>query len=916
MTKHAKSLIALIASAFAFGVGALPATADQQFDKVEVSLSDSTGDAFQSGEALRTAGGHPDMRATFAFKTGLLIPDLTGPVDGPLEDVRQLDFALPVGMTGNPTVVPRCSNADLVAPGLPNANCSPDTQVGTVFVTAVNGDTYSSYLIGLFNIEPAAGEPARFGFNFNNVVNTIVAHVRPGDYGISSGSLRVSTAEPLKLVRVNLWGVPADPVHDPERLSPATGAGASSSQPLLPFLTAPGSCTDEPATFVASADSWQNPGRMAVAEVTADPDGIPFKFDGCEQLPFAPTVTARPLSHVADAPTGLDVDVDVPQTDTATGRTTAHVRKVVLALPEGMSVSPGSAAGLGACAPAQIGLGTNDAPSCPDSSKIGTVTVDTPLLSDPLEGDVILAKQNDNPFGSLLALYMVVKGPGFYLKLPGRVDPDPVTGRLTTTFDNTPQLPFSHLKVRLRGGSRASLATPAACGTYSAHVEVTSWATDKVVSSDTPMTIDEGCSTGGFAPGFSAGSVVPIAGQFSPFTVQIDRPDGQQILDGVTVEMPEGALAKLKGVPLCPDAEAIAGTCDAGSRVGSATVGAGPGSAPFVLADQPVYLAGPYKGAPYSLSVATRVIAGPLDLGTIVVRQALHVDPDDAHVTVVSDPLPTIIEGIPLRLRSVDVDIDRPGFTMTPTSCEEKEVVATLHSAQGATVRRSSRFQVGGCAGLGFTPKLGLRLTGKSQMRSGGHPSLRALLTQRSGQANIAKAKVTLPKNVVLDSKNAYDPKLVCDYDKSLKADCPASSKIGKATLNTPILDKPLTGAVHLVQGIRFGPTGNRIRTLPTLLVKLRGEVSINLRSKTSVDRQSRLVSTFPNVPDAPAAKFSLQINGGKKGILTVTENRRGRINLCKSKQTALVNTDGQNGRNADYPTRVATPCKTGKKKR
>jgi hypothetical protein len=300
----------------------------------------------------------------------------------------------------------------------------------------------------------------------------------------------------------------------------------------------------------------------------------------------------------------------------------------------------------------------------------------------------------------------------------------------------------------------------------------------------------------------------------------------------------------------------------------------------------------------------------------VKVRQALQVDPDTAQVSVVSDPLPQIVKGVPIRLRSIGVAVDRPGFTINPTSCDAKQVDATLTAIDGAVYENSRRFQVGDCAALPFTPRIGMRLTGNRQVRSGGHPALRAVVTQRSGQANIRAAKVTLPRDVVLDPENSSDPKLLCGYDAALKADCPASSVIGRASLSTPILNRKLSGPVHLVQGIRFGKNGNRIRSLPTLLVTLRGEVAIDLRSKTAVDAENRLVSRFPAVPDAAVSKFSLRINGGKKGILVVTENRRGRIDLCRSKQIALVETDGHNGKRADYPARVKTPCATKAKKK
>jgi hypothetical protein len=889
---------------------AASARADLQFDSVGFSLSDP------DGEFVRQAGAHPD----FALDVALPI-DANKPYDGkslpgPTEALRTVDVDLPVGMVGNPAAFATCAPAQLANNGNGVVDCPVESQVGYVRVTANSlQGSVTTFLVGLYNMSHGPDVAAKFGFKVVAATSTITARVRPGDYGISSASLSVSQALGIHAVHVELWGVPADPSHDPFRqmrgqatiLYPWPVPSAASR---VPFFTNPTSCTDAPVTFAVRGDSWENPGVLDSRTASADPDGTPFVFDGCHRLPFDPSIDVQPMSRVADSPSGLEVDLAVPQSEDPDGLGTAHVRRVVTTLPEGMSVSPSSAAGLGACALSEIKLGSHDVPTCPDSSKIGSVVVDTPLLEDPLEGDVILAAQDDNPFHSLLALYIAVKGPGFYLKLPGRVDPDPVTGQLTTTFDNTPQLPFSRMRLKFDGGPGAPLANPTACGTYETQTDITSWATDDVVSLSSPMVIDEGCGARLFSPSFSAGSTLPFAGESSPFMFALTRGDRSQFLSRVDSEMPEGLLARIKDATQCPEPAATDGTCALGTEIGSTSVLSGPGDAPLALKGR-VYLTGPYKGAPFGLSIVvpTKGQAGPFDLGDVVVRAAIEVDPDDASVSVKSDPFPTIIEGFPLRLRQAVINIDRPGFMVNPTSCAQKQIKATIYSTEGATAERTSPFRVGDCAGLAFTPKLGLRLTGKRQMRSGGHPALRALLIQRTGQSNIAKARVTLPRNVVLDSKNAYDPKLVCDYDKSLKADCPASTIVGKASLKTPILDKPLAGAVHLVQGIRFGPSGNRIRTLPTLLVKLRGEVAINLRSKTSVDSKSRLVSTFPNVPDAPAKRFALQINGGRKGILTVTENRRGRINLCNSRQTALVKTDGQNGKNADYPTRVKTPC-------
>jgi hypothetical protein len=891
----------------------------------DLSFETSSFDLTEDGQFSRQAGGHPDFTVNLSFPVNpnAVVDGRVAP--GPDESVHSVDVDLPPGMVGNPNSIAECDPKDFARPGAGYAACPLASQVGWAEVL-FDGDTGpGTAVVGVFNLAHAPDIPARFGFNYLGTVALIDGRVRPGDYGISAGSVSVSQALAVESVKLTLWGVPADPSHDNLRGGIIDASGPPQSLPdvpRLPFLSAPTSCTDTPVSFTMRGDSWQNLGVFDTRSTTVDSDGTPFVFEGCDRLPFAPSIEVGPSSRAADGPSGLDVDLQVPQSDEPDGLATAHVRRVAMTLPEGMSVSPSSAAGLGACAPAQIGLGTNDAPTCPDSAKLGEVTIDTPVLEDPLEGEMILATQNDNPFGSLLALYLVVEGPGFHLKLPGRIDLDQATGQLTAIFDNTPQLPFSRMRVKFLGGPRASLATPARCGAYNTHVEITSWASDVPVSLDSPTTIDQNCA-GGFSPSFAAGVTNTTAGATGgTFAVTVGRRDGEQVMKAIrSVQLPEGLLGKVASVPLCGDAQAAAGTCAEASRLGHVQAAAGPGDLPLWIPEagkRPtgVFLTGPYKGAPYGLSIVVPAQAGPFDLGTVVVRSALRVDPRTAAITAETEDMPHILEGIPLRLREIRLILDRAGFMLNPTSCATKTVDATIVSLQGTVAKPSNRFQVGECARLAFTPKLGVGLEGRKQMRSGGHPTFKALLTQKAGQANIAKAKVTLPKNLVLDSKNAYDPKLVCDYDKAQAADCPASSVIGRASLKTPILAKPLTGAVHLVQGIRFGPTGNRIRTLPTLLVKLRGEVAIDLRSKTSVDSKSRLVSTFPNVPDAPAARFALRINGGRKGILTVTENRRGRINLCNAKQTALVSTDGQNGKDADFRTRVKTPCAKRKNKR
>ncbi|HEV7979008.1 hypothetical protein, partial [Amycolatopsis sp.] len=395
ITKHVMRSMLAVLAAGALSLALTPtAGADLAFTSVGASL---TG---PDGTFSRQAGEHSDLTIHAEFSQPATEP------------VRDFDVDLPVGLTGNPVGLRTCSLADLQgAAGAGVDSCPASTRVGSVVVEIYAG---APIFTGVYNLDPGSDAPAKLGFNFFNTLGIITARVRPGDYGISSGSFAISQAQVIKSVTVTLWGVPSDPIHDADRNGPSPVPGGA-------FMTNPTSCTDSPVAFTARGDSWSAPGRYATEVLSADPDGTPFVFDGCERLPFEPSIDVQPLSHTADAPTGLNVDLTVPQNDAPYGLASAHVRKAVVTLPKGMSVSPSSAAGLGACAPSEIGLGTNNAPTCPASSRIGTVRIDTPLLADPLEGDVILAKQDDNPFHSLLALYFVVKGPGFYVKLPGRV---------------------------------------------------------------------------------------------------------------------------------------------------------------------------------------------------------------------------------------------------------------------------------------------------------------------------------------------------------------------------------------------------------------------------------------------------------------------------------------------------------------
>jgi hypothetical protein len=851
--------------------------------RADFDITEFTGATSIGGEFSRQAGAHPNLTTTLRFSE-------TG--------ARTAIVGLPPGITADPTSAATCTSEQLVAGENGKSPICPVTsQVGFA-------DVFGGYPAAVYNMERPPGLPGLLAFNSAGVVIKIRPYVRSADYGITSTVDSISQALAITGTRLTLWGVPSDPSNDGERFSkggPIEGGlpGASSDAPRVPFITNPTSCSGAPLVTTAEADSWWEPGLFSKATFDSDSDGTPFITDGCERLPFEPSMKLRPASHRAAAPTGLNVHIAVPQSPDPYGLATAQVRRTVVTLPKGMSVSTSAAQGLEGCALSQIKLGSEEAPVCPPSSSIGTVKIDTPLLDDPLEGEVIVAKQQDNPFNSLLALYLVVEGPGVLLKLPGRVDLDPQSGQLTTTFDNTPQLPFSTLDLSLRSGPAAPLVAPSTCGTYTAHAEMTSWASDTPVSIDAPMLINEGCATGGFSPILRAGAINPVGGEFSPFTLQVTRNDGEQNVARVDGTLPPGQLAKLAGVPLCGEAGAASGDCPSSSQIGTTTVGAGAGPLPIYVpeAGRPptaIYLAGPYRGAPYSIVVKVPAQAGPFDLGIVTVRSAVAIDPSTAQVSVKSDPLPQILQGIPVAYRDVRVDVNRPDFMLNPTSCDPMRVNGTILSDRGAEAKVSSRYQVAGCRALGFAPKLHLRFSGPTHRNA--YPKLRATLTMPKDGANIDKAVVTLPKTEFLENAHIQT---ICTRVQYRADACPAKSVYGYAKAWTPLLDKPLQGPVYL---------RSSNHELPDLVASLDGQIHVDLAGRIDSVHE-RIRNTFWAVPDAPVSKFVLTMQGGKKGLLV------NNTELCETTPRANAKFDAQNGKTHDFNSVVKTDCgKKGKK--
>jgi hypothetical protein len=907
----------------------------------EAGPSDYGIESVDASVSTTQAGAHPDLVQTLNFK---LDPE-TGATYAGTENIK---VDLPPGLIGNPTQFPRCDAATLVdSATFGNPACAQDSQVGIVDVTLNIGTMEVTIPEPLYNVVPGPDSPARLGFLAVNVPVFIDLSVRSdGDYGITATTRGAENFFAVNAIKVTTWGMPSDPSHDALRMTPQeaqdcfypcysdNGLTRSSGLPRVPFMTNATSCQ---ANRIVGFEVTSYPGKMDSASAAFP------AMTGCEAVPFDPVVDFDPTTSSADSPSGMDVDFDVDQDGLLHENTLgpAHLKKAVVTLPEGMSLNPSAADGLGSCSESQVGLVSRSPVrfdksdvTCPESSKVGTAQITTPLLNDPVEGSLYVAEQGDNPFGSLLAGYLVAKGPGLIIKLAGNFELDQNTGRIKAVFDNNPQQPFSNLKLRFKGGSRGVLVTPPTCGTYSIETDLIPWSAadpdnptaGEVEHRSSSFQITSGPNGGpcpnlmdpaAFQPGFMAGSVTPFAGQSSPFVFKVSRSDGQQEFQKISAQLPSGLTAKLAGIPRCPQANVVPGVggstnCPAASRVGSVTVSAGAGSTPFFLGDQPVYLTQGYDGAPFGLAIDTHALAGPFDLGHVVVRSKLNVDPATAEVSAESENVPRIVQGIPLHIRSIALNMDRPGFMLNPTSCAAMQIRGQVQGTGGATANLSDRFQVGDCAALSFAPKLSLALTGRKQVTTGKHPGVKAVVTQKaSGAAGIKKAVVALPKALALDPDNAQ---ALCEFEDGTKPDldkrCPKGSIVGRAKAITPLLDKPLAGNVYFVKNVRIDKrTGNRIRTLPMIVVALRGEIAINLKGESSTTKGGQLINTFATVPDAPVTRFNLNIKGGNNGILTVTRTRRSKINLCTTPRTAQVDLDAHNGKRSDFNTRVKTPC-------
>lgn len=918
-------LVRIVALTLCFGaLLATPALAAFDLQELDVTFEE------EDGTQPLQAGSHP-----FSMSTSLGVTTFST-VEGnvPEGELRDLTLNQVPGFVGSQTAVPTCSQADFNKRFETRPACPDDTAVGYAAVEAefevIPLDKAGAFFhVPVYNLDPPPGVAAQLGFIVLNVPVTI--NVRVADeppFNLIAELRNVPQAVLLYRSKVILWGNPADEAHDSLR-GDCLGEVANTSLapvslgicPVDPpeeraFLTLPRACQG-PLNTVFEAIDWAG---VPAKGIIPTHDATETKgIQGCEALDFGADISAQPSSASASSPTGLDfgMSVDDPGLVDPDERAQADIRKVVATLPAGMTLNPSAANGLEACSLAQYEAeGPNWSPAfgCPQASKVGTAEVQSPLLEETLKGNLYVAAQNDNPFKSLFAVYLVIRSEryGVLIKQAGKVEPDAQTGQLSTTFDEVPQLPFADLKVSFRSGPRAPLTTPAACGTHTATATLTAWSGGKTIVPTSSFNVNSGpnggpCPTGAgpFSPALNGGTTNSQAGAYSPFFLQLTRADGEQPITRFDTVLPPGVVGKIAGLARCSDAAIAAAetrsgrdelnnaSCPASSRIGTIEAGAGVGPFPTYVTGA-LYLAGPYNGDPLSVVGITPAVAGPFDLGTVAIREGLKLNPTTAEVEVSgAGPeglIPTILKGVPLQVRDLRISIDRPEFTLNATSCEPKALKATVFASANPAAL-SDHYQASNCGALAYKPKLSLALKGATKRNK--FPAVRSMLVPRAGDANTARAVVTLPPSQQIENAHINNP---CTRDQFAANACPPASVLGTARAYSPLLDEPLEGPVY------FRSNGGA-RELPDIVADLHGLFHIEVVGFIDA-KGARIRTTFATVPDAPVSRFELNLVGGKKGLLV---NNR---NLCKGKQRAKMVLTAQNGVRQETNPVLKTSCK------
>jgi hypothetical protein len=885
----------------AAGVSVTPAFAVEQVQIESFSTTSSTSQA----------GGHPDFETEFSIANA-----------GVTQSARNVAFNAPEGLFGDPNVVTQCSPTNFALQA-----CPFGSQVGLVTIYTGAGHT----LLGtapIFDMEPG-DNTALFAFIVPKLgipISIPVAVRTASDYGLRFTVSQITQNAPLAGAHLRFWGFPSDNAHRAERFptgAPGNPAGCpdipdtaclsaelQAETSARPFTQNPTTCTGQPLVTVLEVDTYQNPDNPTKAFGTYP------AITGCEREVFRPILYMNPTTTETDAPSGLNIDLNSPQ-PLNVSNAPSEIRSSIVTLPPELTVNPDAADGQTACTDAQANFDSEAPDNCPDNAKIGTFALHVDSLDGALEGSIYIGEPKP---GNQYRLFLIASGFGIHAKLEAEVRPDPATGQITVHITDLPQVPFDSIQFHLFASDRGLIATPTHCGLYPVSAQFFPWnATLADQTSTQFFSLDSGPNNTlcpgekrPFKPRLVAGTSVATAGAFSDFHLKLDRDDGDQFLRDVNFTMPPGFTGDLGGITYCPEASIAAATqkqglteqaspsCPSSSQVGTSNVAAGPGTHPFHAVGR-MYLAGPLNGAPLSLAVITPALAGPYDYGTIVVRVALHIDPQTAQVSALSDRVPLIVGGIPIRMRSIQVNIDKPNFTINPTNCSAMSVDSQGIGDQTTVTDFSSYFQAVNCVTLPFKPAMRIKQIGKKSTSRSTNPQMQFDLTTRPGDANIKSLSVTLSSAFAIDQRHLGN---ICS-EKELAADqCAGRSPIGKATTTTPLLDQPLTGPVYAVSG-----SGG----LPKLAFILNGQVNLVPRAETKTivkGSVGQLQTTVPVVPDAPIGHFRLTVFGGKTGYLVNTRS------LCVKDPVTQVAYTAQNGKAYSESVKVKAACSKSQRRR
>jgi hypothetical protein len=882
--------------------------------------------SFEVTPSSSRAGAHADLTIAFAFGHA---------ADGrPFNDLKDTVVRLPAGFAGALSAVPTCTDAQLIVIQEEELKpqCPAASQIGTVTVDFTFALAEPARMtLPLFNMAPTGpNASAELGFKALVFSQLVPLSIRPGSGGLIVGLPDVPLfAEPSR-ISITIWGVPASPSHDAQRgqeclpsglvsgEESCAGGGNPANVPVRPFLDNPTRCGAARATM--EADSWEEPESWSEAEAEVGP------IAECELVPFEPSIEVRPTSDAAESPAGLDLSILEPQNkDDPEATASSSLAAASLTLPEGLSIDPAAISGVGLCTPEELERETSapaGAGGCPPAAKLGSAEIETPLLEEPALGSIYMAKPFDGSPGSLPGLYVVARVPGVggSIELTARLLPDRSNGRLRVSFDEVPQLPLSRLALHLGQGRSGLLATPATCGPYAAEAELTP-SSDPVAPRHEAgsFRIRRGASGGScpggggppFHPSLSAGSQKATAGAFSPFRLHLAREDGEAPFGGLSLRLPPGLVANLASVAVCPEAalasasaetgaeERADPSCPAASEVGHTRVGMGVGSQ-LASVRGSVYLAGPYAGAPLSLAAVTPALLGPLDLGTVVVREGLRVSPRTGEIvvgSVGSDPIPRLVDGLPLHLRELNVFLDRRRFVRNPTGCKPLPIQGTATAAETGSsgslasppVALSVPYRVAACGRLRFAPRLRLRLFGG--VHRNGNPGLRFVLASRRGESGLAAAAIDLPHTELLDAGHIHG---ICTSRRFAARRCPGDSIYGFAKASTPFLSEPLKGHLYL---------RSTKRGLPSLAAALHSrELDFDFVARLEA-RGGSLRIAPEGVPDLPISKLVLATRGGRGGILVNS------VDLCAAPRRAMARLTARDGRRLDSSPRLIASC-------